>query len=213
MLLFNPDAFSSTKIDTYALTIQNCNLIKFSWSFLTNFTYLYSISISNSSNIHTTFSTLPVKTLTWLKRLELNRIRGINGFGNAGLSYLSISGVNNYGDCKDGNIGDIAMGKLFSWITPPSVKTLSTVMLNGNSLTQIPADIVKFNQLNQFSIKNLQPMKIQSNAFNISKFKDSYLNLDFGYSQITAVNPGAFQGTVSLFSLLQMHTHTYYRYE
>lgn len=39
-------------------------------------------------------------------------------------------------------------------------------------------------------------MKIQSNAFNISKFKDSYLNLDFGYSQITAVNPGAFQGTV-----------------
>jgi len=50
-------------------------------------------------------------------------------------------------------------------------------------------------------------MKIQSNAFNISKFKDSYLNLDFGYSQITAVNPGAFQGTVSLFSLLQMHTY------
>jgi len=80
MLLFNLDAFSSTKIDTYALTIQNCNLIKFSWSFLTNFTYLYSISISNSSNIHTTFSTLPVKTLPWLKRLELNRIKGINGF-------------------------------------------------------------------------------------------------------------------------------------
>lgn len=212
LLIINSDAFTSTKIDTNAITLQNCDLSNFNWSFLTNFTYLNSISILNSSNLHTTFSTFPVKTMPWLKRLELNQIKGINGFGNAGLkfpdsipnglAYLSISRGYNNGNCKDCSIGDIALAKLLSWITPSSSKTLTSVTLEGNSLIQIPTDIVKFTRLSQFTIQNTVPMKIQSNAFNVSRTKDSYLNLDLGYSQITDVNSGAFQGTVEYDSFL-----------
>lgn len=197
-------AFSATQLYTKSLYISYCNLKYLNWSFLKGFSKLSSLTIDHSLNLHQKFYTLPTASLSSLNTVSFLSIVGLNGFNNTclkfpppppkGLSYLSIT------ECYD--LGTAAVQNILSkWVRPTSTDTLKTLLLSFNTLTSIPSEIAKFNELNDVQcVEQKRPLAIQSGSFNFKKPKSSLdftrRILDFSSSHITSISPGAFQGII-----------------
>lgn len=211
-LTVNPSAFTGTKLVTSSLTLSGCDLSKLDWTFVTGFTNLSSISISSSSNFHTTFYTLPSASLTKLAILSLAS-GDLNGFSSSSVNYPAVleqglKGLyinSGYGPHADSGpqytttgMSDTAIEFfLAKWVTPTSSKTLNNLALNNLYLTRIPSDVFKYTNLTKFEIKdNRKFLVVQANSFNISQRNDDGLpfQLTLYNNYITTIQAGAFQG-------------------
>lgn len=194
-LIVDPAAFSFTKNFTSSLTIKGCDLIQLNWAFLSGFSKLSSLSISNSANLHNTFSTLPSTTLPRLTSLSLFSIMGLNGFTDPrvqfprplpnGLSSLFV------GSCYD--LNDVAMQNfLAKWVTPTSSKKLVFLNVVASRLSNIPKEVSKYTKLTTAGFfGNLVPMTFKKGAFNFSDPVEAFNN---DFSQINSIEDGAFIG-------------------
>ena len=194
-LRVDPAAFSVTKSVTSSLNIYKCNLKYLNWSFLKGFSKLGTLYIYDSMNLHQTFYTLPTTSLVNLNTVSFNSVMGLNGFNKTclkfpappsnGLSYFELKQCYDLGSSAVQNI-------LAKWVRPTSTNTLITLDLSYNTLTSIPPEISKFNQLEVLDLSGQkQPWILQSGSFN---FKNPVRTIAFGSSCLTSISPGAFQG-------------------
>ena len=199
-LIVDPAAFSVTKNITRALTIKNCNLKILNWSFLTGFLSLASLTVLDSSEFHTTFYTLPTKTLSRLDYFELNSVLGLAGFENKSLTYpppppngLSSFNIFFSYDVSD----DVVENILKNWVTPTSQDTLIEIGLREAIITKVPLELLRYSQLEIVEIHgNQNPLIIQSGAFQFTQPDPTifFVNND----GLNSVSPGAFTGTIFL---------------
>jgi len=165
----DPAAFSTTKLTTQALTIKNCNMKILNWSFLTGFSSLTSFTILDSSDFHTTFYTLPTKTLRKLDYFELNAVLGLSGFQNKSLIYPPPppNGISSFNIFFSYDVSDDVVDNfLINWVTPTSQE------IHGNQNTMI----------------------IQAGAFQFTQPSPTifFVNND----GLNSVSPGAFTGII-----------------
>jgi len=120
----------------------------------------------------------------------------MNGFSNHTLQYPAIvsQGLKSVSiqNCYD--FDDDALEHLMTkWISPSSMDTLDRIFLKGNSLTQIPRDIPKFEMLSYVELTdNMAPLIIQSNAFQFEETPPNQLLLN--NAGIQWIEENAFQG-------------------
>ena len=195
-LVIDSAAFSQTKSVTTDLYIKHCDLVNLNWSFLSGFTKLSYLDIEYCSNFHVTFfNTFPSATLTSLSIFSLSSIMGLNGFKNIysktpaklpnGLSQVYIIYSYDFGD-------DALKNFLAKWVIPSSKNTLTYFEVAGNSLTKIPSDVLKFNQLNTANFyENVIPLTIPPGVLN---FNATVQTVYLDDSHITSVPDGAFKG-------------------
>ena len=196
-LIIDANAFRSTKSVTNELLIKNCDLSQLNWGFISNFTNLKNLYISENDNVLASFYTLPSASLTRLSYLSLVANTGLNsGFLNLSLRYPEPlkQGLNHL-DVTESDLSDFALNCfLIKWITPYSKNTLDYLDISGNNLTKIPNEIRNYHNLTNFYVTfNQQPLTIQKNALNLKKITlDGYKMVRF--SRVTSIQPGAFQG-------------------
>jgi len=195
-------AFGQSKLVTEGFGIGNCDLSKLNWGFLGGFTKLRGLKIDNCNNFATTFNTFPSTSLTALSWLNLEKLSDLNKFVTPnfkypavlknGLTQLTITDVVYPTTTTD----TVIQNFLANWITPSSRKTLTDLRFDKNSMTKIPSEVVKYNNLTNVIIsRNTQPLIVQSNAFNITKNLPAIKRwLYITSSKITSIQPGAFQG-------------------
>ena len=88
---------------------------------------------------------------------------------------------------------------LTSFITTPSITPLGGVMFYNNSLTRIPDEIHLLPQLVEANFQDNNIVSVQSGAFNFVK---NLGDLDLASNQISTIEPGAFQGEIQIFILI-----------
>jgi len=181
--------------------IENCDLSQLNWAFLNGFTKFSDIGIGNCDNFAATFNTFPSASLTALSKLSLGKLSDMDKLVATsyryptvlknGLTHLTIADVVYPSTTTD----TILQNFLANWITPSSRKTLRELRLDGNSMTKVPSEISKYNNLIDVNIWNSQPWIVQSNAFNMTKNTTiDARSLSISSSKITSIQPGAFQG-------------------
>jgi len=201
-LAVDPTAFSQSKLTTEEFYIRDCDLTKLKWSFLNGFNKLGKLEIRNCNNFPVNFNTFPSASLTTLSRLNLIELSDLNKFLipnfkypallKNGLTNLMIKGVVYPSLTTD----TIIQNFLANWVTQSSRKTLTELAFIGNKMSKVPSEVVKYDNLNSVSFfGNTQPWVIQANAFNFTKnATKSRRLLEILSSQITSIQPGAFQG-------------------
>jgi len=104
----------------------------------------------------------------------------------------------------------ILQNLLANWVTPSSRKSLTELAFIGNKMSKVPSEVAKYDNLNSVSFfGNTQPWVIQANAFNFTKdTTKSTRFLEILLSQITCIQPGAFQGIKHsiIYVLRSIHT-------
>ena len=205
-LVIDSAAFSHTAPVTKILGVgAGCDVSRLNWGFTSAFTNLQELNMAGN-NFLTTFYTLPSVSLTTVTAFGLyskDLEKGLVNFSTRypeplkqGLSRLSIR--NN----KD--LSDFAINCfLIKWVTKYSKNSLISIDLSGNNLTKIPNEMRNYNNLESVNIwgygnsiyynGNSKPWTIQKDAFKLSAEKYKYLNLHD--CNISAIEPGAFQGT------------------
>jgi len=175
------------------------------WAFLKNFIQLTTIKIYKSSNLHTTFSTLPTCSFRKFSNFSVDQVKGINGFGNSSLAFPKSPAVcafttaltnvligNTAGNCTDCMIQDSAINNFFTkMMKPPGI--VDTLLMMGNNLTTIPSFVGKYlvYLTNVDFSNNYQPMILKSGSFY---FMFNLTTLNLNNSKISYIQDGAFQG-------------------
>lgn len=202
VLAVYPSAFCQNQLATEGLGIVNCDLSKLNWGFLGGFTRLRELKIENFDNFATTFNTSPSTSLIALSWLSLGKLSDINTFVTPnlnypavvknGVTYLSISNVVYPSTRTDTIIQDF----LAYWITPSFRKTLTELRFDQNSMTKVPSEIAKYNNLTNVTIsRNTRLWEVQRNAFNMTKnTTKNPRRLYMKSSKIAYIQPGDFQG-------------------
>lgn len=198
-LIVDPAAFNSTKSSTVELNVKNCDLQKLDWSFLKNFSYLTTLNIFSSSNLHLTFYTLPTATLKNLRVFFLNTVMGLNGFKTTNLAFPAPppSGLSTLWIwyCYDFDSPALQIF-LAKWVTPTSALSLSSFHLGANSFTEFPSEIKKYTEVQSFGIwANAKPLNIPKGSFD---FRGEINFVDLDLSKISFISPGAFKGNFVL---------------
>ena len=200
-LIVDKAAFTSSKLVTKTLNIDNCDLNQVDWSFLRGFSSLSTFYIQFSSNVHTKFHTLPTLTLTNLKNVYWLSVMGLNGFSSNSLKFppsppngLADFQVRSSYDAND----DAFQNILEKWIVPTSRRTLTTLKLYENTLTKIPLAVSKLNALtNAWFFGNAITLNIKPGTFNLT---NSVQLLGLAGAKITSIDPGVFSGMALAFN-------------
>ena len=103
-------------------------------------------------------------------------------------------GVTVFLNCYNQNLDDTKISQILnSFLSTSGVSPLGRLDLFFNKLTKVPAEIPQFPQLDLVYLYRNSIDSVKSGAFNFAK---TLVRLDLYDNQITAIEPGAFQGNL-----------------
>jgi len=186
-LTISRNAILNSRDSTTQVTISNCDLSSLDLAFLTGFNVLKSLEIISNTNIQFPFKTLP--------NLFPNLI-DLNFYGSRGLNdavdfpqTLSKGLVRvNLGSCS---LDDIGAGKMLDWLVSSSSKTLTTLLMQTNYVTNIPTQIPLMTTLNYLDLSSNRLTIIRAGEL---RFTSPVIMLALTTNNVATIQPGAFQG-------------------
>ena len=193
LLQVDPEAFWSSRNSVKELAFAAFDMLGLNYSFLDNFNHLEILAIHNCSNVH--FLEFPF--LPNLRQLLIyNDCRGLNDWAflqpiSNGLEIFYLK--NNL--MRDGDINRL----LECWLLKGQTKyTLTTLILEQNSLTHIPEQLKYFSKLQKIWIshQNEPGFKALSTPIIFSDNTIAYNFIDLSSNHISHIEPGFFQGLI-----------------
>jgi len=181
------NAIYTSRDNTTQVTISNCDLSTLDLGFLTGFSVLKSLELFSSTNIQFPFKTLP--------NLFPNLI-DLNFYGSRGLNEASVFPQTlsqglvqvNLGSCS---LDDIGTGKFLDWLVSSSSKTLTTLLMKTNYVTNIPTQIPLMTALKHFELSFNRLTIIRTGEL---RFTSPVAVVTLTANKIATIQPGAFQG-------------------
>lgn len=183
---FDENAFRSTEkyTEEFKLHKVDCQN-EVDLHFLSGFHQLKTLDFYFINNIHRCLPNLPsLPRLSELRFEFANDLDKLEKFPNlsVGLKILKIT---------QSDIGDAAIGKILEALLPSSSNTLEELELDSVPLTFVPKQISSFKTLKTLQLKS---SKIQTLKAGDLTFSVPVLKMDLGFSKISTIEPGAFQG-------------------
>lgn len=186
------DAFDSSMAVAERLTIEYCDLVDLDFAFLTSFSRLNTLKITNSENINNqVINTIPI--LSSLSTLSITFCSGFNDwqmFPTLAPGVLEIVELQSNRDINDGIIRLILGG-----ILPYSANSLKTLFINGNKLKEIPEEIHHFGRIQTIDVHENSIFDIKSISFE-SSFEFPVIYIDVSSSGVSEIQSGSFSGNL-----------------
>lgn len=120
-------------------------------------------------------------------------------------------GVTVFLNCYNQNLDDTKISQILnSFLSTSGVSPLGRLDLFFNKLTKVPVEIPQFPQLDLVYLYRNSIDSVKSGAFNFAK---TLVRLDLYDNQITAIEPGAFQGNYGNGSYIYLYNNLLTRFE
>ena len=105
-----------------------------------------------------------------------------------------------YLQCYERNLSDSRLSDILdAFLTTPGVSPVGKLGLSFNQLTKVPKQIKLLPQVVAVDLKGNNISSIESGAFNFTTLQF----LEMQKSQVVNIAPGAFQGNISLLSIIK----------
>lgn len=204
----DPNAFRSSEKTLQFLEMMYFDTRRLRFDFLAGFQNISFLSVYHLSNLDKSIPTLP--ELPSLEHLNFYRVNGLKELfesGNVNSLMSNLSSLTAINSSLDGE----TVANLLDWILPSSRLTLRYVDFGRNEIEWISSQFSSFLRLDDINIPyNRVDMVIRNNSIFVPEAR-SGAHIDIFESRVAIVEPGAFQGKLSLSSNMRNEFNRYYK--
>lgn len=212
LLTVDSNALRSSRSYLAKMEISNCNLLQMDSNFLEGFDRLWYLEFGSTFNLQQALATLPT-----LRSLDTMLIDECANDFVADMEYDTsvFAPVLHTFSASYNNWNEDTIGWLVDWlVNRNSTENIWYIDFNDNAMTKIPPEMALIGQFGVLHIiDNTAPMTVESDSFNFNQVPCKGVQISLSGSNITDIQPGAFQSNFSCATQIYLSDNNLTRFE